>query len=115
MRRNSAFINIAPRHHRSRCDPLKDAAGFVEAEARVTRKQLAGIAVTEIAEEIGLPFAVRKEFGIDPLLVESGHRPAIETQGPRCEHQVSALHGAVAERRFMNQGGIPGEYRSHIP
>src|SRR5689334_11620560 len=67
---------------------LEDAAGFVKAEAWIAREKLAGIAVTQIAEKIGFPLAVRKELRIHLLLVEAGHGSAIEAQGARGHKQV---------------------------
>ena len=93
---------------------LEDETGFLKAEARVAGKQFFGIAIAEVAEEIGFPFAVGKELGIDLLAVESGHGAAVEPEGAGGEDKIGALQGAIAEGGVMTMCRISGEHGTHI-
>src|SRR5436309_2035627 len=73
-----------------------DLTGLVEGEARRTRMQFRRIAVAEVAEEVGLHRGSGKERGVDLGVVEAGHRPAVEPQRPRRQHEIRPLKGAIA-------------------
>ena len=45
------------------------------------------------------PASVRKKRGIDLGIVESGHRPTVEAERARRQHEIGALQRAVAQRR----------------
>ena len=53
--------------------------------------ELAGVSITEVADEIDLPLAVGKEFGVEFIGVETGHRPAVQSQSARGEDEVGGL------------------------
>lgn len=61
------------------------AARLVKIKARVAGAKLAAIAVAEIAEEVGFPFSVGKEFRVHFRRVEAGHGAAVKSQGSRGE------------------------------
>src|SRR4051812_41002264 len=101
-------------------------ARLFKIEARSAGEQLAAVPISEIAEEIGfyVPFwkellsalvalARREELFINFGVAETGHRPTIQTQGARSEHQVGALQRGVAQGGDFNQLRIVGEYVPH--
>ncbi|MCY1427187.1 hypothetical protein D9M71_430230 [compost metagenome] len=85
---------------------LQQRAGLLETQARASRKQLGGIAITEVAEEVRLDLHAREagcltviggeECPVDLVMVEAGHRPAVQPHGARREDEVAALHRTVA-------------------
>ncbi len=94
--------------------PSQHPARLVKFKPRVARKQFAAITVAEIAEEIGLPFALRKEFRIYFRLVEARHRTTIKSQGPGGEYEVAALQRTVTEGRFIDQCLVAHEVGAHV-
>jgi hypothetical protein len=96
-------------------DVSKHLAGFFKGEPRPARTELCGVAVAEIAQEVGFDlafaekllrcalasFARAEEFFVQPVVVEARHGTAIQTQGARRKHEVGAL-----ERRIAPGGGL---------
>src|SRR6266849_8081669 len=93
---------------------LQHYRGFVELQARIAREQLALVSVAEVADKICFPLAVRKEFRIEFIRVEAGHRPAIQPQSARSQDEIGSLQGAIAEGSFVNQGLVPDKIGTHI-
>src|ERR1051325_1699729 len=92
-------------------------ACLAESEARFPRAELRAVPVSEIAEEIRLDVAFRKELLIAPLaflpgaeeflvqlrVVESRHGTAVETQRA-CRHdQIGSLQRRVAPGGDLHQ------------
>src|SRR5438067_482148 len=90
---------------------LHQLADFVEIKPRQTLVQAGGVAVPEIAQEIGFQPSRRvllanplllqprsEEFLIDSRIIEAGHWPAIEAHGTGREHEISSLKCRVAPR-----------------
>src|SRR5512134_2927685 len=78
---------------------LNDEAGVLEGQARIARVEPGGVAVAEIAEEVGANGRAGKEGLVDHLVIEPGHRPAVEAEGAGGENKVPSLQTAVSERR----------------
>src|SRR5687767_6600380 len=57
---------------------LQDLARLVEAEAGAAREDAGGVAVAEVAEEVGLDLRAGEELGVDLGVVEARHRAAVE-------------------------------------
>ena len=71
--------------------------------------ELAWVSITQVAEKIHLPLAVRKEYRIQFICIETGHRPAVQSQSACGQDEVSGLQGAVAEGGLVNEGLLPSE------
>src|ERR1700687_1185563 len=65
-------------------------ASFFKLQARISRKQLAGIPMPDITQEIRLPLPVRKELFVDLLLIEPRHRSAVESQSPCGQNKIGS-------------------------
>jgi hypothetical protein len=50
-----------------------------------------------------------EKLGINPSIIKSGHRAAIETQSTRRKDEIDALQRAVAKGRFVGILFLPGE------
>src|SRR5260370_18743590 len=97
----------------------KQPAGLVELEPRVARIEPGGIAVTQVAEEVGFdatfrPYLClrvlparrdREEFLVHPSVVEAGHRAAVQYDRTRRENEVRALQAAVPRRGALRHLG----------
>src|SRR5258705_13660590 len=66
-----------------------------------------------MANEIGFNAGARKEVGINCLVVEAGHRTAVQSQCPCCDNQVGALKAAVPKCGGLRYDRI-GEVRLHL-
>jgi hypothetical protein len=82
---------------------LQDFARLFKPQARVAREQLRHIAVTQIAQKIRFHFAVREKLRVEPGVVESRHRAAIQPDCARRDNHVGALQRAVAKHRALDQ------------
>src|SRR6266568_9476975 len=100
---------------------LQQRTRLVERQPRQSRKQLARIAVPQVAEEIRLDVPFRKKFlitaktglaGREELLVhlcviETGHRSAIEPDRSGRQDQVRALQARIPLRGRFDQLRVP--------
>ena len=57
--------------------PLQNHCCFLKIEPGITWVELACVSIAQVAEKVDLPLAVRKEFRIELICVEPGHRSAI--------------------------------------
>ena len=57
--------------------PLQNHGCFLKIQPRIAWVQLAWVSIAQVAEEIDLPLAVGKEFGIQFVRIETGHRTTI--------------------------------------
>ena len=57
--------------------PLQNHSCFLKIQPWIARVELAWVSIAQVAEEIDLPLAVRKEFGIQFVRIETGHRSTI--------------------------------------
>src|SRR6266481_913362 len=71
--------------------PLQNYGCFLKIQARIAWVELARVSVTQVAEKIDLPLAVRKECRIQFVCVETGHRSAIQSQSARGQDEVCGL------------------------
>src|SRR2546422_3745698 len=88
---------------KARLTALQDPALLLESEARIAREELRRIAVAEVHQEVRLAAPVGEEFAVDDRVVETGHRPAVQSQGAGSEDQIAALQRAVAERGDLGE------------
>src|SRR5260370_8313220 len=94
--------------------PLQNHGCFLKIQARIAWVELAWVSIAQVAEKIHFPLAVRKECRIQFVSVETGHRPAIQSQSARSQNEVCGLQRAVAEGVFLNQRFISPEVRADI-
>src|SRR5260370_13158504 len=71
--------------------PLQNHRCFLKIQPRIARVELAWISIAQVAEQIDLPLAVRKEFRIQFVRVKTGHRSAIQAQSACGQDEVCAL------------------------
>ena len=72
-----------------------------KAETRRARIELARIAVAEVAEEVRFDRRPGEERRVHLRVVEAGHRPAIQPERPRRQHEVRALQRTIAQRDVL--------------
>src|SRR5687767_136501 len=84
-------------------------ARLLEGETRAAREQLAWVAATQVADEVGAYRGAGPERGIDLGRIEAAHRPAIEAQRTRGNEEVAALQAAVAKGGRFDDVGLAGE------
>src|SRR5690606_20373436 len=66
--------------------------------ARVTRRQVCRIAITDGANEIRFyRWRICKEGRINSIIVKCGHRPGVEPQRPQGEDQIAPLKRSIPE------------------
>src|ERR1035441_1498861 len=94
--------------------PSQYPARLVKFKARVAGKELAAIAIAEIAEEVDLPFAIRKKLSVHFRCVKTGHRAAIKSYGSRGKDEVAPLQRPIAQGRFIDQRRFPQKIRTHV-
>jgi hypothetical protein len=87
---------------------------FFKAEARKAGKQLALIAIAEVAEEVGFPLAVGEELGVELVGIEARHGSAIEAEGAGGEDEIRALERTVAKSGFFGELLIADEVLAHV-
>lgn len=88
-------------------------ACILEFQPWAAREQAAGIAITEVADEVRLDPPTRKKIPVNQGVVEAGHGTAIESEGAGGQHEIGGLQGAIAEGcgggdRFLAGSGEPG-------
>src|SRR6266403_3751251 len=71
--------------------PLQNYGCFLKIQPRIAWVELARVSVTQVAEKIDLPLAVRKECRIQFVRVETGHRSAVQSQSARGQDEVCGL------------------------
>src|ERR1700680_3210949 len=96
------------------CRPLQNHRCFLKTQPRIAWVELVWVSIAQVAEKIGLPLAVRKEFRIQFACVDPGHGSAIQSQSARGEDEVCALQGTVAEGGLVNQGFVPDKVGAHV-
>src|SRR6266446_2195415 len=94
--------------------PLENHGCFLKIEPRIAWVELAWVSITQVAEEIDLPLTVRKECRIQFVCIETGHRPAVQSQGACGQNEVRGLQRAVAEGVLLNQRFISDEVGADI-
>ena len=71
--------------------PLQNHRRFLKIEPRIAWVELAWVSLAQVAEEIDLPLTVRKECRIQFVCVETGHRPAVQSQSACSQNEVCGL------------------------
>src|SRR5437870_9270735 len=102
------------RNHAAHADRLHERAHLVDIRTWQTLKQPRRIAVADGTDKVRFDLAIGEEFPIDSLIVEPGHRSAIETDGPRRQDKVGALQAAVAEGCCFGKAGLVNKPGSGI-
>ena len=74
---------------------LQRVLGEIERQPGVAGVELRRVAVPEVAQEVGLHGGAGEERGVHLRVVEPGHRPAVEPDGPRREQEVRPLQRRV--------------------
>src|SRR5258708_5335358 len=97
-----------------RVRPLQNHSCFLKIQARIAWVEPAWVSIAQVAEKIHFPLAVRKECRIQFVGIETGHRPAIQSQSARSQNEVCGLQRAVAEGVFLNQRFISDEVGADI-
>ena len=77
-------------------DSLKNRASLVEREARVSREQQAGVAVTQVEDEVGLEASIGKKLGVHLGQINPAHRAAVQAERACRDHEIGAAQGAIA-------------------
>src|SRR5476651_1290834 len=80
---------------------LGPATGFLKTKARIARKHGRRIAVANTADKVRLDSRAREKGLIHAGVVEAGHRPAVQSQRPRSDDEVSALQRSVSHCRHL--------------
>jgi len=62
--------------------------------------------MADVAEKIRFDAAIRKEFAIHAVIVETGHWSAVETERACSDNEITALQRAIAECRPLRNGRI---------
>src|SRR5712691_3234566 len=92
-------------------------AGLLELQPRAAREQLRRIAVSEVAQEVRsdmtlrekllvAPFALPpgvEELLVDPGIVESGERTAVQPESARRQDQIRALQRGISLGRHFDE------------
>src|SRR6201984_2310519 len=86
--------------------PLHERAQLVDTRTRQTLKQSRRIAIADLPDKVRFDLATGEEFLIDSLIVEAGHRSAVEPDGPRRHDKVGTLQAAVAEGCCFGKTGL---------
>src|SRR5882757_3953880 len=86
---------------RSEAMDLGPAAGLLKTKARIARKHGSWIAVTNAANEVRPNPRAWEERLIHAGVVEAGHGPAVQSQSPRSDDEVSALQRSVSHCRHL--------------
>src|SRR5947208_1878719 len=94
------------RNHAAHADRLHERAHLVDIRTRQTLKQSRRIAIADGTDKVRFDLATREEFPINSLIVEPGHRSAVEPDGPRRYDKVGALQAAVAEGCCFGKTGL---------
>src|SRR6266849_1290083 len=94
--------------------PLQNYGCFLKIQPRIAWVELARVSIAQVADKIDLPVAVRKELRIQFVRVETGHRPAVQSQSARGQDEVSGLQGTVAEGGLVNKGMVADKIGAHI-
>src|SRR5918995_7204966 len=84
---------------------LYDRADLAEIRPGQTGKHARRVTIPDGADEVGLDPAAREELPIHRLVVEAGHRAAVEPNGPRGDDEIGPLQAAVAEGRHLSELG----------
>src|SRR5258708_33008862 len=93
---------------------LQNDRCLLKIQARVTWMELARVSIAQVAEKIHFPLAVRKECRIQFVSVETGHRPAVQSQSACGQDEVSGLQRTVAEGVLLNQRFISDEVGADV-
>ena len=94
--------------------PSQYPARLVKLKTRVAGKELAAIAIAQIAQEVGFPSAIGKKLSVHFRRVKAGHRAAIKSQSSCGEYEVAALQRPIAQGRFIDQRRFPHKVRTHV-
>src|SRR5712672_92849 len=84
------------RDHAAHAHQLHERAHLVDIRTRQTLKQSRRIAIADGTDKVRFDLATGEEFPINSLIVEPGHRSAVEPGGPR--DKVGALQAAVSAK-----------------
>src|SRR3989442_12503391 len=94
------------RDHAAHAHQLHERAPLVDIRTRQTLKQSRRIAIADGTDKVRFDLATGEEFPINSLIVEPGHRSAVEPDGPRRYDKVGALQAAVAEGCCFGKTGL---------
>ena len=94
------------RDHAAHAHQLHERAHLVDIRTRQTLKQSRRIAITDGTDKVRFDLATGEEFPINSLIVEPGHRSAVEPDSPRRYDKVGALQAAVAEGCCFGETGL---------
>src|SRR6266478_4901369 len=81
---------------------LQNHSCFLEFQARIAWVELVWVSIAQVTEKIHFPLAVGKECRIQFVSVETGHRPAIQSQSSCGQDEISSLQGTVPEGILLN-------------
>ena len=76
--------------------------------------ELIVVSIAQVAEKIDLPLAVGEKLRVQLIGVETGHRPAIQSQSACGQDEVCGLQRTVAEGGLVNKGVVADKKRAHI-
>src|SRR3954451_11483257 len=82
---------------------LCNDAGFIKAKPGAARVKLCGIAVADVAKKVRLPGRLFEKRLIHLGVIESRHRPSIQSKRAGGEDEIGALQSAVAEGSLLAQ------------
>src|SRR5580704_55531 len=94
--------------------PLQNHSGFLKTQPWIAWVELAWVSIAQVADKIDPPLAIGKECRLQLVSVETGHRPAVQSQSARGQDEVCGLQGTVPKGVLLNQRFISGEVRADI-
>jgi AcrR family transcriptional regulator len=108
------YLGLSERSLVGEFRPLQKHSCFFEIQPWIAWVELVWVSIAQVAEEIDLPLAVGKECRIQFISVETGHRPAVQSQSACGQDEVCGLQRAVAEGVLLNQRFISYEVGSDV-
>src|SRR5438270_3985324 len=94
---------------------LKYPARLIKIEAGISRIQTFVRPIADIAQEVRLPSAIRKEIPFQRFAIEAGHRTGIQTERAGSKNQVGALKRRASPDQIFDQGALTLELGLQIP
>src|SRR5258708_20573072 len=93
---------------------LQNHSCFLEFQARIAWVELVWVSIAQVTEKIHFPLAVGKECRIQLVSVETGHRPAGQSESACGQDEVRGLQLSVAQPVLLNQRFVSDEVRADI-
>src|SRR5260221_6781630 len=93
---------------------LQNHSCFLEFQARIAWVELVWVSIAQVTEKIHFPLAVGTECRIQLVIVETGHRAAVQSESACDQDGVRCLQLAVAEGVLLHQRFASDDVRADI-